>query len=485
MTEPKDPATPKVFLSYSWTSPEHETRVSEFATRLAGDGIDVVFDKWSLSPGQDTHTFMELMVHDSTINHVLILCDRAYRDKADARKAGVGKESQIISSEVYESVDQKKFIPIVFEKEDDGSAILPTYLKSRFYLDFSNPGAADTNYEKLIRLLYGQPKDIKPSLGKPPHYISAGSTLTIPTRPRLVAFIEAVECGRTDHTGFARDYLSTLFEGLSEFRIVGIPAGEHIDNIVYSKIRELLPYRNEFIEFATKQLRYRNDTETIEVIAEFFEHSLSYKYSAPNQSPWHDTWADHFDYFLYELFLYFIALVIKYRKYDKFPYLLDRPYLLPAHIRESGSDFASFGVFRAYCESFKQRNSRLKLNQVDLMAGTIREHCTQPDLSFQSLIEAELFLFLKSTIQDANLWYPRTVLFAPYYPKFELFLRCQSKREFALIRPALGIASKAELVERLKAGSAKHRIAQWPVFHHRPLGDEFTLINLPKLDTEP
>jgi hypothetical protein len=56
---------------------------------------------------------MERMVTDASVSHVLVISDKQYAQKADARKAGVGTESQIISKEVYEKVDQSKFIPIV------------------------------------------------------------------------------------------------------------------------------------------------------------------------------------------------------------------------------------------------------------------------------------------------------------------------------------------------------------------------------------
>ena len=44
---------------------------------------------------------MERMVNDSTISHVIIICDKIYSEKADSRKTGVGTETQIISKEVY------------------------------------------------------------------------------------------------------------------------------------------------------------------------------------------------------------------------------------------------------------------------------------------------------------------------------------------------------------------------------------------------
>ena len=43
--------SPKVFISYSWTTPEHEQRVLDIATELVESGIDTILDKWDLKEG--------------------------------------------------------------------------------------------------------------------------------------------------------------------------------------------------------------------------------------------------------------------------------------------------------------------------------------------------------------------------------------------------------------------------------------------------
>src|SRR5690348_88423 len=125
---PGSTTQPKVFISYSWTTPQHEQWVVEFAERLSSDGIVVVLDKWDLKEGQDKHKFMEQMVHDPAINKVLVVCDRGYQTKADDRKGGVGTETQLISKEVYENTDQEKFIPIILEYDETGKPCIPHFM---------------------------------------------------------------------------------------------------------------------------------------------------------------------------------------------------------------------------------------------------------------------------------------------------------------------------------------------------------------------
>src|SRR3989344_1906497 len=122
---------PRVFISYSWSSPQHESWVIDLAERLSTDGVDTVLDKWDLKEGQDKFHFMEQMVRDSGITKVLMICDQVYAEKADGRLGGVGTESQIISKEVYDNVTQEKFIPLVVQLNSEGKPSLPTFVGSR------------------------------------------------------------------------------------------------------------------------------------------------------------------------------------------------------------------------------------------------------------------------------------------------------------------------------------------------------------------
>ncbi len=148
---------PKVFISYSWSSPEHEQWVVNLGERLFLDGIGVKLDKWDLKEGQDKYDYMEQMVKDADISKVLVICDSTYKDKADNRIGGAGTETQIISKEVYDKTDQEKYIPIITEFDDNCKPCVPAFLESRIYLDFSNDSVYEESYEKMIRNIYGKP----------------------------------------------------------------------------------------------------------------------------------------------------------------------------------------------------------------------------------------------------------------------------------------------------------------------------------------
>jgi SEFIR domain len=120
-------ANPKLFLSYSWSSPDHESWVLQFAEELVSQGIGVIFDKWDLKPGHDANAFMESMVSDSEVTKVILVCDEKYAEKSDKRSGGAGTEAQIVTAELYAKKAQDKFVAVVRERDADGKAYLPVY----------------------------------------------------------------------------------------------------------------------------------------------------------------------------------------------------------------------------------------------------------------------------------------------------------------------------------------------------------------------
>lgn len=142
----------KVFISYSWTPEENKNKTLELAKKLDEAGIEVILDQTHLKFGYDKYVFMEKMVTDTSLDKVLIVCNKDYAEKANNRSGGVGDESMIITPEFYGKIEQTKFIPIVFEKDSQGNAYLPCYLKRIMYVDLSD----DINYNKNFYSLLKQ-----------------------------------------------------------------------------------------------------------------------------------------------------------------------------------------------------------------------------------------------------------------------------------------------------------------------------------------
>lgn len=180
---------PKVFISYAWADKDYEDLVLSFATQLISDGIDVVIDKWDLSEGNDTYAFMEKSVNDPSITNVLMLLDPVYAEKANAHKGGVGTETQIISPQVYNQVEQDKFIPIVMKRDTEGNVCKPTYLQGLLHFDLTDEDKYDFEYQRLVKTLFGVEIYKKPAIGKKPDWIDK----PIDTTPKKIIQYDSVK----------------------------------------------------------------------------------------------------------------------------------------------------------------------------------------------------------------------------------------------------------------------------------------------------
>jgi len=130
-------------------------------------GLDVILDEWDLERfDDDLELFMESGIRDS--DFVIIVSTPTYVRKANKREGGVGIENTIITGEYFEKGKKSKYIPVIRKGSKESKDLLPTYLKSKFYIDFRDNEKYEENLENVIRKIYGIPKIKKPKPGKKP-----------------------------------------------------------------------------------------------------------------------------------------------------------------------------------------------------------------------------------------------------------------------------------------------------------------------------
>ncbi|MDH8713528.1 TIR domain-containing protein [Staphylococcus epidermidis] len=163
--------TKKAFISYSRTNGDHLNRVVRIAESLRVDhGIDVILDVWDCTEGDDLNHFMESMVNDETIDFVIILSDLQYCNRANDREGGVGKESTIISSQIYDKQKDSKFIPVFLDILSNGKPSLPIFCNTRFAIDMTDIELDIEKTEEIARKVHNKPLFEKPKIGKVPDY---------------------------------------------------------------------------------------------------------------------------------------------------------------------------------------------------------------------------------------------------------------------------------------------------------------------------
>lgn len=157
------PEAPRVFISYSHDSPEHEQRVFDLADRLRADGVDCEVDQFEEAPPEGWYQWMMRQIHDA--KYVLIVCTKPYRRRVTGEEhpdlgRGARWEGALITQALYDGGGKNsKFIPVVLQDADLSE--VPVFLRSTTHYLVDD----DRGYERLYRRLTSQQRVVKRELG--------------------------------------------------------------------------------------------------------------------------------------------------------------------------------------------------------------------------------------------------------------------------------------------------------------------------------
>lgn len=450
---------PKLFISYSWSSIEHEQMVLQLATDLREAHIDVIIDKWDLKEGNDSIAFMEKMVTDPEIKKVLIISDQTYSEKADGRLGGVGTETQIISKEVYEQQNQNKFVAVITQKDENGKPYLPTFIKPRIYIDLSDNSNYAENYEKLLRWIHDKPLYVKPPIGEMPSFLNDDdSKISLGTSTQATRALEAIKNGRSYASGALQEYVNVFVNNLERFRILAND-GE-IDESFIKNIESFLPYRNEYIQIISALSQYSPINENIRILHNFFELLIPFL-ARPNNIPsWDEIHSDNFAFIIHELFIYTIAILLKHERFEQTNYLLEQKYYILSNSGYNTNNIESYEKFRNHLRTLEYRNQRLKANRISIHADLLKERCLGIGITFQDIMQADFLLYFRAEIVKGSgyfSWYPVTLCYlGNYQNSFEIFAKATSKKYFHIMKCILAVDSLSEIgdiIETYKNGT--------------------------------
>lgn len=457
---------PKVFVSYSWSTPKHQQQVIQWAERLIADGVDVVLDVFDLKEGHDKYHFMERMVVDSAITHVLVVSDQQYTDKADRRASGVGTESQIISREVYGKVAQSKFVPIVCEFSASGEPYLPVFMKSLIWINFSSAEAVNQNWERLVRLLHGKPAYKKPQLGSPPAYLAESlAPSASPLIEKLATLRQALVSGSRIVSGARQDFLSACIDLAEMYRIkedLQLDLKSLTEKLLKDS-EELKVLRNSIVDWTLLESSFENNFEFIESLIIFLEQLLETASKPPDVTRWSEAWFEASRTFVYETFLYIVAALLKNRAYAWLAEVLSSSYMMPRSSRYGNNEFGGIEQFHHASNFFQAALAPGKLRLYSPTAELIKKQADRTDLPMDSLIEADLIVFLKALTSGIR-WYPQTLLYSTN-SEFPFLIRAAQRRNFKHLATVIGISDSATLKAKATEGFEKSGISQMSEFY--------------------
>lgn len=442
--------TKAAFISYSWTTEKHEDWVLQLANRLMQDGVDVKLDKWHLKEGQDKFAFMESMVTSDDIHKVLIILDKKYAEKADARLGGVGTETMIITPTVYSDAHQEKFVPIIAEVDDNGQPYLPSYLSGRVFIDLSTTENLENNYEKLLRNIYNRPSIARPKLGKPPKYLTEDTPMQFKTTTIVRGFDAQIDRNPNRINSILQDFTDEFFNNLTQFVLsddveaTDKAAGE----AVLSTLHQYEPLKNDYTQILDKAIKSGLNFE-IGILCTLLERLPTLLHPLDkNTSSWQPFRYNHFKLIIHELFLYTIAIGLKNNNYAFLEELLYQRYII-AEGPNSSDEPQSFTCFRYNYDTIDNYYKLLtNKNFYSVHAELIISH-TNGIISKELLVAADMLCHFIAKLNNDS-WFPITYIYENSSSKqFSIFTRLVSRRHFEKIKNLLGVDSMEELKQKI------------------------------------
>lgn len=446
---------PKVFISYSWEPIQNKQKVLELAERLSTDGVHVTIDVWDLEAGQNKYAFMEKMVFDPDIKKVLLICNKQYADKANTKQGGVGTESAIVSPEIYSKVEQTKFIPIIFETEN-GVPCCPIFAKSSIYYDLCTEEIFESEYQNLIRNIFGKPLFKRPALGVMPSYLINDEPILLATAYKVNSIKQALLNNNVNTIILIKDYLNCVISEIerSELIINDFPFGENTlsdyDEIILNRINNLIHLRSDFENFIIVYLDFSVCINK-EILHDFFERLIEYCTNTEGERlPSRfigNLKGDSWKFLIYELFLVFTATLIQKEKFEELAYIIYTPFVIKRNWEDDYIEIPFHEFNRSVRSINDSRKQRLNLNRVNIVADTIKQRMSK-NVNFDKMVEADLLLYYISILfplkgGNKPYWFPQLSCYGS--PSKTALPKTISKKYFDKAKVLLRVNSKEDL----------------------------------------
>lgn len=436
------------------------------ADRLTTEGaIDVVIDEYDLKEGQDVNFFMERLSVDDTLHFCLVMSDASYSKKANDRKKGVGAEAQIISKEIYESVGQTKFIPVVMENDADGKPCLPVFLKSRKYIDFSSPQKINENWDKLVRLLHGKPKRLRPKLGDLPAFLDdeIGFQFTKLRSTYQVLKIALMDGKpgaavlRDDMLESLRDELKETHESLS----TNDRSGDELIAVWKRQLEAQAVARNLLVDWMIVEAKIDADRCLSGCVIPLLE-CVAHLAIGDSEHVMNTTTKDALKCFAYEMALYAVASLIEADATTALKNLFEHPF--PSLRSNLDTRLVGMEGFRHYSKLADAWNSRQDQRWISPLAQLFKNNASHKRIGFPKLVEAEALIFVFNVLNDSA-WYPNSAAYLERGPVFPWFLKAKNGKGTDRLAVITGWPTWSEVRNDFIA-KFRHQLqgARWEVF---------------------
>lgn len=226
------------------------------------------------------------------------------------------------------------------------------------------------------------------------------------------------------------------------------------DEAIVHQIAEGLPMVVEFLSATDLAVKHLDSFALRSLYQGFGKLLTLYEPPAGFSATFRPIDFDGYKFLVNEMFIGFVALLVKAEQWAMLGFLLDDP-LYVESTRNSG--YQSFREVAEYLQSLEvDRKQRLNLRLLSVTAAMVKEHFeTRGDwpLDFRRLAEGEYFLFLRTICHEMDLgvmrgvWPPRVSLYLREPPHY--LRRCESQRYLTEFLKGVAFDKAEDFVARL------------------------------------
>jgi hypothetical protein len=337
---------------------------------------------------------------------------------------------------------------------------LPTFVKTRIYIDLSKEEVYEENYEKLIRNIYDKPISKRPPIGKMPIHLEDENPIFLPTAHKVNQIKSSLLSGNKNSVLLIKDYLQTFIESLLMFKL-DITKDEINKNNFIEKVElsivQLQPLKLDFIEFLNVVYKYSTQDYEEELV-DFFENLLQFyednEIRLESGNSLNDVIYDNYRFFNYDLFVNFVSAMLKLEKFKTLNLIYRSTFIVTRKYNKK-AEAVNFVDLRKYNYTLNEfKNQKINPKRVSVVADLIKKYSTI--VKFEENKSSDILSYYMSLIHPPNTgfvhnWFPETSCYNSY--NFDLFPKIISKRYFEKVKYLFNvenIESYKELINRVK-----------------------------------
>lgn len=275
------------------------------------------------------------------------------------------------------------------------------------------------------------------------------------------------------------DFLDSIYNNLKLLKPEFSQYKDNYDEAIINQINNALPINYIFIK-ASLLISKAKNLEAIKTIYNYFSEFLKLCETPEGFSGSYSEYGfDGFRFIIYEIFVAFVASLIKYNNWG----IIDGVLGYDLFIEKNNKGFVPFLAINQGNYSLNVfRNQRLKLKRISVMSDMLKDRFTNSDLSklltHRDFMEADYFLFLRSLYNQEqskntfriNVWCPRSCVYLYKIPRY--ILKTESKYFLNQFIGALSLKNNEDLKKLLENSFIKYKECfRDAIFLDNPLDD--------------